>query len=184
MSRLEQTVEPLLKTLVTGQNVELSESDQKTLALWCEKTVMINEFTDKSTIVSLPDQRERIRHSQTPDSTTTQVWIAHHGGDQSRPRLRHRTLRVAPPHDTSTLYGIRTTVGIAGKLLFFVAGAEDPHFMFPGWKTGQTLFQQIWPVTHEVVSWPAKGDAITDPEIEYLVNAAYRMFSGAPEGGI
>lgn len=175
MGRLDAQVRPLLVPLVTGKELNLTPTAQRSLAAWIAKTLMIAEFASGDGVVTPRAERETLRATMEPPKSWN-IWIARSSGRNWVARyVRHTAgLGVAKKgvqRDTQSV-----TLGM-GRIIVHVMASTVPGMKFelPG-KTDS--FHFLWPV-RKPLSWPPHS-ALDHDEMEDF-NLAFNRDFGTPE---
>jgi hypothetical protein len=79
MSRLETRTRPILMPLIQGNFHRVSPFDQKTLASWITKTIMVAEFLFPER-VTIPDADRLRMYASAEPSENWKIWIAGYQG--------------------------------------------------------------------------------------------------------
>jgi hypothetical protein len=157
MSRLEQQVQPILARMVfNGPPSRLRQDDQKLLAAWFTKYLMVMEwqvFTRPAFFTQ--DERSRFRDDQTPTAGMT-IWIAPMRSNPGKPgtwvfRSVGHDLSLPPQGMDSPVIGIGYTL----QLVFLVFQAAVVRGQLPKASDSrwESLTFQIWPI-HPAQQWP------------------------------
>lgn len=155
MSQLEQATKVVLGPMLTNQPVTLSVADQRLLARWYDKTMMIKElWGNKGSAASSIEQRQAVMIGDSADPLT-QIWLGTFTPAGGPVRHRHyydgtRVGYATTRHDAVTL----------GPVMFYsISGREElanQEMSLDGIQELEPYVTRIWPSTGEPVFWPTK----------------------------
>jgi hypothetical protein len=170
MSRLETRTRRVLMPLAQGISHRFSTFDQKVLATWIAKTVMVSEYVYPDH-VAIPDLHRLRLYADLEPPERWWIWVAHYVGASWRNlAIYHHTgnLNKSKPSESDTQF---TSIGI-GHLFIQVASTTVPGFeIAPEDETGLI---RIWPPLGADIQWPA-SHAITDAAADYIAASPSRI---------
>ncbi|SDG27200.1 hypothetical protein [Pseudonocardia oroxyli] len=182
MSALETSAKTILKPMMFGEPRALSPSDQASLALWADKTAMVNEFGHRPSVTVSADQRRDLYQQQ--PAPHTRVWLARFHDTHANLHSLRNGLTVFPRDGVNPGPNLRTDTFLVGRVLFHVLGASDDiaaQFVEMDITRPNAKFQliQIWPAAQEAVSWPPSGEDWTDSAFDLLARMAKEELDSA-----
>lgn len=157
LGQLEESVRPTLVPLITGERLNLTETEQTLLATWAAKIAMVAEHFRPIDHGISQDERTWLMDELAPPAKWF-VWIAAYEGKEwgdlsiGQVRLALNPTPVTRPSDAA-YYGQATTFGV-GHILFCVVSGSSPvmETRFGGWDGDGLL--QIWPTCPRSILWP------------------------------
>lgn len=171
MSRLENKTKPILLPMIDDESQELDEDDQRTIARWADKLMMVFETTSPKTAVTTQQDRLRVMNESQP-ALRTQVWI---GRTEHSPHItewRHNSV-VLGSHNSMLLGSngetekLRVDVLVVGYVCLVVTGSAsrvyEPAAAFTNQLSDRLV--RIWPITRQSVHWPPPA-AMTAEDIQ------------------
>ena len=154
MSQLEESVKPILGPMLQGTPTVLDPANQRLLARWIDKTIMVYEFEFPDNTGTSSEQRRTFMNRDDPNNDT-RVWIGHFTGESDYPRPRHHAWG---PRDVGTGQTLRQRVDTItmGQVIFYVTSATMPELVVEDYPASalSDYLTPIWPITHESVTWP------------------------------
>jgi hypothetical protein len=137
-----------------GAPVILDMDRRRQLALWGEKTAMVYETTQESTMSATQELREYVRVHQAPNPGT-EVWLGRCGTKEYQHRVHH----YDSVSEDKSVRGRWDLIGI-GEVLLLVSGADPPWFTMvlpeiaeQAGDLGKRM-ERIWPPSGEDISFP------------------------------
>jgi hypothetical protein len=175
MSNLENKTKPILLPMIDDESRALNEEDQRTIARWADKVVMVVETTGPKSAVTTHQDRLRVMdESQPRPALRTQLWI---GRTEHSPRLAHPLhtyLKVGGSN--GEIEKLRVDVLILGYVCLVVTGSEsrvyEPAPIFADQMSDRLV--RIWPITSQSVQWPPPATMTTE-DIETARASIYEM---------
>jgi hypothetical protein len=158
MSKLEQAVRPILSPLIRGEEMVLSQDQQRVLATWIAKTAMTAEYR-YPTVIAIPQVQRHALMSKCEPPEGWLVGIGHYKGRKWRDAVLYRQmLAIAPiekldePHAgdyvQTTCFGLGALFIQTMSLPFALDDQELPL------DETQNPIRQIWPLTKQEIIWP------------------------------
>ena len=175
MSGIEKRAKQIMKPMFCGEQVRLSEADQKVIATWAILKVMVvhHRFVHHT-------QRKQMRAKKEPPRRWS-VWIAAYGGKTTDGHWLVRPLGLDPsgsrrrPHRRGAVPNSHATTQIIKNLLIHVVKLPMDDFGIQ-WKwrdhAGAPLrgtLLRIWPAAGQSLLWPQK--ALTAVEAMIVADA-------------
>ncbi len=179
MSRMEMRARPILMPLIQGTFHKLSVFDQKSLAGWVAKTIMVAEFTYPDRVAVSEDDRLRMYASQEP-SDNWKIWIAHYNGiKHSRLSISYHGCALGPseppaPDNTTPANTQFTNIGMGHLFIHASSTTTRADFQFDD----ETFFRRIWPPTDRDLIWPPLT-SLGEEDADYVIGALSRL-TGMP----
>jgi hypothetical protein len=160
MSALEFSARPTMGGLINDIAMELDAEQQRLLALWAVKTVMVIEGVKQAKNgFYTPEERIAFRQNLVPPMQTT-VWL----GRCAQSNNLHgeaRKLHVSNPTATNPLEDGCATTFVIGRLVMQVLSIKRKPDAMHGslrlrMRSGpwDTKLVQVWPVENRRVGWP------------------------------
>lgn len=184
MSRLEESVRPLLTQLIAGQATQLDDEAKTLLALWAFKTAGMFQMDDPQTRAITFTALRAARHSMTPPPGTT-VHMFRARTLTNAMRLSNEGITVSHRVDPTppTRSNVSSTILLAERVGFAVLYEGRPGLTMALHKPGLT---RIWPLSGKALSWPPSRE-LTDADIGAIATRLTRLFGSvarASRGGI
>jgi hypothetical protein len=175
MSRLETAVQPILRPMLKGIALRLSEAEQAVLATWAVKTAMMLACTDRdSTKVPRREDYGHLRIHQVPPPGT-RVILSSYRGTKWAAYYFSQGLSI-PPKGTTTLPKVPTayfSTVCVGQVVFQVFGiTAKGEFGLHNAASGRLA--QIWPYERPL-TWPPEHP-LSDAELERFSQASVPFF--------
>ncbi len=180
LSAMEEATKPILERLVYGMPGTLTVAEQRLLATWVAKTIMVAEFLEPKQIAISQSEREDFRLKREPGKHW-QIWAAfytgekwmmggifHHGVGLHRPPVPARA-RL-----NNTQYSV---VGL-GRLLAICLSSEADWLTFGLHKEFEVAVHRLWPPTGRDAAWPPQW-SIDDVAINKVIGA-FGQLLGTP----
>ena len=166
LSDLETAAAPVVRRLVTGEKVVLSGEEQRVVATWSYKTVLLLQMTRREAIRSMPPARFQELYVLRRPPADVRVWLGAALGNNAM----HETsteINLATPQ--ITVPGFFTGLAL-GMLLILCAGriADGPERIRVGSRGHTKVTAQVWPASVHPVEWPPT-EALTDLRAKALV---------------
>jgi hypothetical protein len=182
MSDLEAATKPLLlDPMMYGADLAMSETQQRTIALWAIKTAFVLESYRKSSVFDhlpewqarwMPRTRARGENAEPPPGISVvmfgrQLEVAPEGA------IKHfvvsRSVGIAltePPHDSKG-YVATFVVGYVGFQVFGVdlQVGGTPNVQYAPWVLERTT--PLWPTSGGAATWPPSAVMTTDEAIRF-----------------
>jgi hypothetical protein len=158
MSKLEQAVRPILSPLIRGEEIILTQDQQRVLATWIVKTAMTAEYRYPEAIAVPQTQRQALMSNEEPPDGWL-VGIAHYKGRKWRDAVLYRQMigispidKLDEPHNGRDF--VQTTCFGLGDL--FVQTMCLPYSIDdePPIDETQKPMRQLWPVANRTLVWP------------------------------
>lgn len=154
MSRLETAAKPYLLPMMSGQNVYLDRTAQKTVADWIALKCMVFENNRREDAATTPEQRQRFMISREIPAYT-QIHLFRCGETPWDWQLhRHSANFTASPPPVPlhprTKNAQSFTLGV-GELLVYVLQTFAANIEF---RFERIAARQIWPIVDDTVMWP------------------------------
>jgi hypothetical protein len=192
-TKVDECARPILTSLIKGQQVRVSASDQIKVATWATLKAMVAEFAESECVTTHHMQRRRLLLRQLPPLHGWAVWIAHYVRKEWLPSwisIPFLVFLTDLPLCTQ-IDGLPTTIAmqprkLSASSLFmsYVLRSPMPGFAAPKWKfnipRGQLLFR-IWPPTDASIIWTA--GTITDRTADYIAGAVKEFMAKTASGG-
>jgi len=166
LSDLETAAAPIVDRLILGERIALTGEEQRLVATWSYKTVLLFQLTRASAIRSIPTVRFRELYAQRRAPSDSRVWLATAEGNnavhETSTEIKLTTAQVAVP-------GFFTALAL-GRLLILCAGrlSSGPERLRVGSK-GHTRFTvPIWPASVHPAEWPP-AESLSDLRAKALV---------------
>jgi hypothetical protein len=181
MSRLQERAKRIVLPLVTGQQIELSTQDQRTLAFWCAMSAMTAEFLNPSRIAISPEDRELLMNDQLL-TRTWKIWIGNYRRVDWVGQWVHNMMPIGSDETIKrTAEGLpsantQTTTLVFGQLyahIFSCPYSEIVSQVGLG-SRADMIFRQIWPITSTAISWPP-SETMVDIDADRLAGAICQM---------
>lgn len=177
MSRLESAVKPVMLPLIHDQRTHLSDADQRLLAFWTAKTMMMVEYTDPGSRTTTVAQRRFLYEHREDKTLPPQFWVWVGRYDpEGEPLVRfyfHTSAAGVPlpgkkSPDAASLAAmnvapnIEQTTFLIGHLLLVIfsnsVGAGDLASDMLGvnfYRIWPTAYATDWPLTNPLNAWSA-----------------------------
>jgi hypothetical protein len=168
MSRLEKKTKKILLLMIDDEPRNLDKDDQRTIARWADKVVMVWETTAPDIAVTTPEDRLRVMNeSPVRPARRTQVWI---GRTEHSPTITElRTLHPKFLHlgGNGETERVRVAVFVLGYVCLVVTSSasrvsEPPPVLAEQMSDRLT---RIWPATSPSVHWPPSA-SMTSEDLE------------------
>lgn len=178
MRRLDEAADPIMTPLILGQEVRLSESDQRIIATWAVLKAMVADHNRVH-----HTQRKQFKRRHRPPMGWS-VWIGHYERKSMKEEWFSRPFPVlgdaalAKRRSRLTLsMNSNATTQIIKHLFIHVVHVPHPTFG-KGWRftdennrpISGTLFR-IWPPSSVSIKWPLSP--LTDTDARFVANAIY-----------
>jgi hypothetical protein len=180
MSRMETRTRRILTPLIQGLPHTISTFDQKYLATWISKTVMVAEYTFPAN-VAVPDSERLHMLANLEPPPNWKIWTADYRGTKWR--------NLAISHHMAALFSAKTAgsantppdthltcMGIGHLFACAVATTDIRRFAINDDSVSD--LRCIWPVRPDALSWPPAG-MITDARADHIATSLSRI-AGIP----
>ena len=154
LSDLETAVAPVLTPLVVGQPYELSSDEQRLVATWIYKTVLLFQMVRRGSIRAIPPARFAELHVNRRPPADARVWLsATHGGNA----VHETSTEVELSAPTAQAPGFFTALAL-GNLLALCAGrrVDGPERLRVGSQGHTPSLVSVWPASVRPVNWPPR----------------------------
>ena len=177
---MEKRTRPILMPLIQGVPHTISTFDQKYLATWIAKTVMVAEYAFPAN-VAVPDRERLHMLANLEPPPNWKIWIADYRETKWRNlAISHHIAALFPsktdkpesaPPDTHL-----TCMGIGHFFVCAVATTDIRRFSLKDDSVSD--LRCIWPVRLDRLSWPPAG-MLTDDKADYIAASLSRV-AGIP----
>jgi hypothetical protein len=162
LSVLEQDVQRILEPMMLGEECILSREQQRLLATWAAKTVLMFDIaTGDEAVIPMGYYRE-FANLRSP-LPSTQIWIGAYLGDAPAFACRD-ALWINVPYDeppnafVTTIAVFRVVFQVVGH--FVKAGSfQDRRYQFA------SAIHRVWPVAPGSIRWPPRNVAFGDESL-------------------
>lgn len=192
MSRLDETIKPILSPLILGQPSVLSEYNLKLISAWITMKMMVTEFSRPHEVCSTQGERTFLmEHLEPPPNW--KIWIAHVQGERWQAAYHRNSSLIGYLDESGTPVTNNgclakntqsITLGI-GELLFFAISSNVPDLHFHPPVETVPFIRQIWPARKGLL-WPP-GVVFTELAADLFATSLSRLVTSlkwkGPTGG-
>ena len=179
MSDIEVKSKPVVKSLISQQEVILSDSDQKKLAVWLTLMTIVAEFTDLPMKVIPGNERKAFMDTKESPATWV-IWLGRTDSDVWQQRYHHVATGVANPADLpladSTKANIQISIFGLGGIVAFISSTSDPKFQSLITNLSPAGMVKLCPPTGSPINWDSMR-IITSEEI-FAMSEVFRKYIG------
>ena len=177
-THIEEKTAPILRKLVQGEELRLTERDQTILATWITLKSIISEYDAGGFVTTHHTQRKRLMNKNIPPTRGWGIWIGESLKRKDALLWHDTAFHISPKSladlDTDALpthYNGHSTTQIINKL--FIQTVRIPeHSFIQRWQFNLpnrgSLFR-IWPPTKVSIKWP--GRSLTERDVDFASNA-------------
>jgi hypothetical protein len=165
MSRLEKKTKPIMLPMIDDEPRELDKDDQRTIARWVDKVVMVWETTAPDKAVTTPDDRLRVMNESQPrPARRTQLWIGRTEHSPTITQLRHSYAKRLHLDGSGETEKMRADVFVVGYVCLVVTGSASRAYEPPAVLAEHMSdrLTRIWPATRQSVHWPPSATMTTE----------------------
>jgi hypothetical protein len=166
LHNLETEARPLLTRLILGTETDLSSAEQKTVATWSYKTVLLFQLLRAKNARPIPHDRfhELFVHQRPPPEA--RVWFGAAKGNNAGHETSTEVNMVNVQHEVPGFFSALAL----GRLLILCAGrlVPGPEQVQPGSRGRTRMVVPVWPASLRAIRWPPP-EALEDLRARDLV---------------
>lgn len=164
LSELESHAKPALGRIVLGEGIDLPSDDQRAMAAWCYKTVLLMQLVRPDSFI--PRERYSQLHQERRPPSDVRLWLGVTAVDG---QVVHEATRDVRLSTLSSKHPGYLSVLTVGHLLILCSGRSHEStepLSFDARTEGKALVR-IWPASIRAAHWPP-SEVTHDLKLEAL----------------
>jgi hypothetical protein len=171
LSQLEERASSILKLkpLLLGDSVGLDGEEQRVVAVWSYKTVLLLQMVRPKTSRPIPRERFRQLHELGRPPTDARVWLASSEGNNA---IHETSTQINLARaDKLVVPGFSTALAL-GRLLILCAGrlSPGPERVSIGSRVDSRITIEVWPASIRHRQWPPGLSSAQGPKAQSFVS--------------
>lgn len=152
LSKLESQAQPLAAALITGKSVTVAGHQQRLMATWAYKTVLLFQLVREQSLRAIPLVRYSELYRLERPPTDVRVWLA---ATQGGSAVRESSTEANLTTTNSAVPGFFSALAL-GNLLIICAGriAMSSQPIRIGARADRRALLPVWPASVHAIQWP------------------------------
>lgn len=152
LSELESAASPILGPLLLGKPASLATEEQRTLATWIYKTVLLLQMVRAKTDRPIPTRRFHELYELGRPPADVRVWLGSPDGHQA---MHETSTGIRLATNQVAVSGFFTALAL-GRLLILCAGRLQTGVeqLRIGHDTNPRITTEVWPASLRAARWP------------------------------